>query len=115
MTTGEFKNKIFTITNGEYEVLGEYINCDTPIKLKHNVCGCVWETTTPYSFTKKINQQDVQDVQELIGELKVDYLKKSLLIKLMERIKINLNLFQNILAVTNLLLLCAIIVETFLK
>lgn len=53
MTTREFKNKIFTITNDEYEVLGEYINCDTPIKLKHNVCGYVWETTTPYSFTKK--------------------------------------------------------------
>lgn len=34
-------------------MLGEYKNCDTPIKLRHNSCGLEWNTTTPYSFTRK--------------------------------------------------------------
>lgn len=53
MNTQEYIEKVKTLTNDEYEVLGEYVNCDTPIKMKHKVCGYVWNTTTPYCFTKK--------------------------------------------------------------
>lgn len=38
-TTSEFKDEVFTVTKGEYTVLGEYINRVHKIKLKHNVCG----------------------------------------------------------------------------
>lgn len=53
MNTQQFKSKVFDLVEDEYSVLGEYVNCDTPIELKHNVCGYVWNTTTPYCFTKK--------------------------------------------------------------
>ena len=53
MNTQEYIEKVKTQTNDEYEVLGEYINCDTPIEMKHKVCGYVWNTTTPYCFTRK--------------------------------------------------------------
>lgn len=53
MNTQEYIEKVKTQTNDEYEVLGEYINCDTPIEMKHKVCGYVWNTTTTYCFTRK--------------------------------------------------------------
>lgn len=53
MNTQEYKEKVKVLTNGEYEVIGEYKNCDTPIKMKHKVCGYVWDTTTPILFHKK--------------------------------------------------------------
>lgn len=55
MNTQEYIEKVKRQTNDEYEVLGEYINCDTPIKMKHKVCGYVWNATTPYCFTRKNN------------------------------------------------------------
>lgn len=55
MNTQEYKEKVKVLTNDEYEVIGEYKNCDTPIKMKHKVCGYVWDTTTPYCFTRKKN------------------------------------------------------------
>lgn len=36
----------------EYTVLGEYKNTHTPIKLRHNKCGNIWETTAPYDLLK---------------------------------------------------------------
>ena len=55
MDTQEYIKKVKALTNDEYEILGEYVNCDTPIEMKHKVCGYVWNTTTPYCFTKKNN------------------------------------------------------------
>jgi predicted nucleic-acid-binding Zn-ribbon protein len=41
-TTEEFKKEVFNAAGNEYTVLGEYYKNNTPIKLKHNSCGHVW-------------------------------------------------------------------------
>ena len=41
--TEEFKNEVFNLVGNEYEVLGEYKTCHTPIKMKHNKCGRIYE------------------------------------------------------------------------
>lgn len=38
-STSEYKREVFEITNGEFLVLGEYINSNTKIKMKHVKCG----------------------------------------------------------------------------
>ena len=42
-TTKEFKEEVFKLTGEEYTVLGEYINTDTKILMKHNKCGYEYE------------------------------------------------------------------------
>lgn len=42
-TTKEFKEEVFNLVNNEYEVIGEYKNNITRIKIKHNVCNHVSE------------------------------------------------------------------------
>jgi predicted Zn-ribbon and HTH transcriptional regulator len=39
-----FKNKVQNQVGNEYEVLGDYINSRTKIKMKHNKCGYEWDT-----------------------------------------------------------------------
>lgn len=41
--TGKFKRQLIEKYGNEYEVLGDYINNRTKIKVKHNKCGHVWE------------------------------------------------------------------------
>ena len=48
-TTKQFKNEIFEIVGKEYELMDEYINCQTNIKIKHNICNNIYEVT-PSSF-----------------------------------------------------------------
>lgn len=48
-TTEEFKQEVRELTNSTYEVLGEYIECSKPIKMKHLICGHVYNIT-PTSF-----------------------------------------------------------------
>lgn len=38
-TTKEIKEKIFELTGNEYEMMGEYVNSRTKIKIKHVACG----------------------------------------------------------------------------
>lgn len=47
--TLEFKDKVFKLTNDEYKVLGEYVNCKQKIKLQHKTCGSVY-LATPDDF-----------------------------------------------------------------
>lgn len=42
-TTSEFKKKIFEVSGDEYTLLGEYKNAKTKVKLKHNICGEIWD------------------------------------------------------------------------
>lgn len=51
-TTDHFANEVREMTNGEYEVLGEYINNVTPIKIRHNseICGNHEYAVPPKSF-----------------------------------------------------------------
>lgn len=38
-TTKQFKKEVFNIVGEEYEVLGDYINSHTKVKIRHNKCG----------------------------------------------------------------------------
>ena len=49
LTTDEFKERVYNLVGDKYEVLGEYINTNTKIKLIHKECGNTFETT-PNSF-----------------------------------------------------------------
>lgn len=40
--TEQFKKEVYDLTNGEFEVLSEYINAKTQILMKHNKCGNKW-------------------------------------------------------------------------
>lgn len=50
MTTEKFTKKVQDITDGEYEVVGEYINNATKIDFIHKVCGTKF-SYSPYAFT----------------------------------------------------------------
>ena len=49
--TEVFKCEVFNLYKNEYEVLGEYVNNKTKIKIKHNVCNHVYEVV-PSSFLR---------------------------------------------------------------
>ena len=48
-TTKIFKEEVFNLVGNEYSVLGEYINSDTNLLLKHNTCGNEYYVK-PYNF-----------------------------------------------------------------
>lgn len=48
-TTEQFTQEVFELVGIEYEVLGEYVNRYTHIKLKHNICGHIYKVG-PGSF-----------------------------------------------------------------
>lgn len=48
-TTYIFKKEVSELVKNEYEVIGEYINDATKIRIKHNICDCVYEVI-PNSF-----------------------------------------------------------------
>jgi len=50
-TTETFGTKVKSISNNEYEVLGEYINNKTKIKIKHLICKHEWDVR-PNDFLK---------------------------------------------------------------
>lgn len=54
LTHKDFVNKIYQEVKDEYTILGQYINADTPIKIKHNICGYIWNVT-PSNFTSRKN------------------------------------------------------------
>lgn len=49
--TEHFKQEVDNLVGDEYNVLGEYINSATKIKMKHNKCGRIW-SVTPNSFLR---------------------------------------------------------------
>jgi len=51
-TTDHFKQRVKELSGDEYEVIGEYYNCHTPILMKHLICDHEW-SPEPLSFTSK--------------------------------------------------------------
>ena len=39
-STKEFKEEVYDLVGDEYEVIGEYVNSQEKIMMRHNVCGC---------------------------------------------------------------------------
>ena len=52
-TTEEFKKDVYNIFGDEYEVLGDYKNNKTKIKMKHCICNKEYETATPHDILNK--------------------------------------------------------------
>lgn len=38
-----YKKEVYSLVKDEYSVIGEYINTNCKIKMKHNICGCEWD------------------------------------------------------------------------
>jgi hypothetical protein len=43
LTHEEFVNRIYTLVKDEYEILGNYVNSTTPIRIKHKECNYEWD------------------------------------------------------------------------
>jgi Zn ribbon nucleic-acid-binding protein len=78
-TTEEFKEEVKELVGNEYSVLGEYINNNENIKMRHNKCGNEWEPV-PYHFLNgtrcpqcshpsqlKTTEEFKEEVKELVG------------------------------------------------
>src|SRR5699024_6462658 len=63
----------------EYTIIGEYINKDTPIEIKHNTCGNIikvsWNNIRSKKFGCKycIMSSGEMEVASILKELKIDY------------------------------------------
>lgn len=53
MSHDEFLARVENTYGDEYTILGNYETTHMPIKIKHNTCGHIWDTTAPYDFLKK--------------------------------------------------------------
>ena len=79
-TTNEFKKEISDITNGEYELISEYINSKSKIKIKHIKCGREY-FTTPSDFLRggrckscsRIKKTHLDFVEDMYKEVKDEY------------------------------------------
>jgi len=79
LNTDLFKSRVYELVGNEYEVIGEYINSDTPIKMKHSDCGII-EEKIPYNFfygfrcgscsgnIKRTKKQFEQEVYKQVGK-----------------------------------------------
>ena len=79
-TPESYREEVEKITNGEYSVLGEFVNTTTKILHAHKECGYEWEVT-PNNFinngsrcpkchtrkSRKTNEQFVAEVYDLVG------------------------------------------------
>lgn len=39
----QFVNEIITLEKNNYSIIGKYVNSATKVKIKHNVCGHIWD------------------------------------------------------------------------
>ncbi|WP_336775282.1 hypothetical protein [Paenibacillus sp. MMO-58] len=69
-----FKKEVFQLVGDHYTVLGEYINSDTPVLIRHNVCGNEYPTR-PGNFLKGYRcgvcaNNQKKTTESFIGEVK---------------------------------------------
>lgn len=50
-TTKEYADEVTDVTDGEYSLIGEYVNTNTKVTLKHNLCGNIYQVF-PYQFKR---------------------------------------------------------------
>lgn len=79
-TTEQFKQEVYDLVEDGYTVLGNYINANTKILMKHNKCNHEYEVTPsafvnsgtrcPYCYGKfkKTTKQFKQEVYDLVGD-----------------------------------------------
>lgn len=80
-TTEQFKNEVFDLVGNEYLVVSEYINTNTYISIKHNVCGYTWGIR-PYHFLRgrrcpkcaqNLKKTTIQFKKEVLGIVGEEY------------------------------------------
>lgn len=95
-THKEFVNEVFNLVGDEYEILGQYINTKTKIKMKHKKCGKEFNITPSHFLTgnrcpyevknqKKTQKEFTTDVFNLVGdkyEVLGDYINAKTKIKM---------------------------------
>lgn len=52
MSNKEYADKFYSVADGEYELLSEYVNAKTKVKIKHKVCGKIYEVF-PFAFVNQ--------------------------------------------------------------
>jgi hypothetical protein len=71
-TTNSFKQEVYDLVGNEYEVIGEYVNANTKIKIKHNICGNVFKMLPhnflrgqrcPFEKADRIRKQQAKDAE----------------------------------------------------
>lgn len=75
-TTDSYKKEVFELTDGEYDVLGDFVEVKKKTKMKHNECGHVFNMT-PNHFLRgvrcpecngtplKTNEEFLKEIEEL--------------------------------------------------
>ena len=66
--TAQFKKEVYELVGDEYMVLGEYVNANTNILMKHNTCNHEFEMR-PNDFVN--NNQGCPKCRESYGEKKI--------------------------------------------
>jgi len=59
-----FKDEVISLVGSDYSVLGEYINIDTHILMRHNLCGYKYKVT-PYKFLNGRRCPKCMDIQRI--------------------------------------------------
>ena len=77
-TTEEFKKEVEEITDKEYEVLGEYVNCHTKILMRHNFCGNEYEVRPNdfqqgYRCPKCKESKGEKVISKFLDKFKINY------------------------------------------
>ena len=84
----DFVNEVYNLVGDEYTVVGEYINDNTKIEIRHNTCGNLWKVLPHnflnghrcikcYDYERKTHEEFVKEVNKkynneytIIGEYK---------------------------------------------
>lgn len=108
LTTEEVKKRIEELTNGEYLLLGDYVDTHTKMLIKHSICGNEYKITwhnfqkgrrcQKCSGTKKLNNKEIDKrIEELVGE---EYVRLSDYLGANNKLLVKHVLCQNIYEVT---------------
>jgi hypothetical protein len=80
-TTEKFIKEVFELTNGEYQVLGEYIEANIKMNMKHTTCGYEYPVT-PHNFLRDkrcpncIKSRGEVMIEEFLIENKINYISQ---------------------------------------
>ena len=99
-TDAEFKQEVFDLVGNEYTLLDNYVNSQTKIRVKHNICGNIYEVA-PSNFLnrgsrcpycsgnhKKTDAEFKHEVYDLVGS-EYNFLDKYINSKVKLRVKHN--------------------------
>lgn len=63
----QFEKEVYDLYKEEYSVVGNYVNSNTKVKMRHNICGHIWDVQ-PNNFLGKGNQTGCPNCKTSKGE-----------------------------------------------